>query len=175
MKSWLLKISTFIDRMNRKIGESVSWLTLALVVLVCIDVMLRYLFSRSYAWLTELEWHLFALIFLLSAGYAVLLDKHVRVDLFYSKFTKKDQCLVDFAGGLLFLLPWSAVLIYFSFTYALDSYRLQESSNDPGGLPILYLIKFAVPLSLILLLLQGVSEIIKSGTQLFSTVVEKPT
>ena len=108
----------------------------------------------------ELEWHLFGLIFLLVAGYAFRHDRHVRVDLFYAKFSAKDKALVNLIGGLIFLIPWTAILIYVSFEYATIAYKIGEGSPDPGGLPARYIIKFAITAGMVLLFLQGLASII---------------
>ena len=84
----------------------------------------------------DLEWHLFALIFLLSAGYTLNQDRHVRVDLFYEKFSVKDKALTNFIGHFLFLIPWCLVVIYFSYGYALESFQVNEQSPEPGGFAI---------------------------------------
>ena len=160
------KLALAIDTLNEKVGAAVSWLNLALVLLVVFDVITRYLFSDTAAWINELEWHLFALVFLIGAGYTLKHDKHVRVDLFYANFSRKDKAIVNFIGSLLFLLPWSAILIYFAYFYTMESFLDQETSPDPGGLPARYLIKSAMVIGLALLFLQGVSILIKSVLQI---------
>lgn len=151
-----------IDAINERVGRAVAWLTTFLVILVCFDVIVRYLFSETQAWIMELEWHLFALIFLIGAGYAFKHDRHVRVDLFYTRFSPKDRALVNIIGGLIFLIPWCILIIYISFDYARISFLIRETSPDPGGLPALYVIKFAITLGAFLLLLQGLSSVIQS-------------
>ena len=162
MDVFLRKIRNGIDLLNARIGRAVSWLTLALVILVCINVVMRYVFSISLKWENELEWHIFSLIFLLAGGYSLLEDKHVSVDVFYTKFSPRNKALTDFVGTLIFLLPWSAIIIYYSFWFFLDSYQLGEGSPDPGGLKAWYWIKLAIPLGFSLLFLQGVSMLIKA-------------
>ena len=159
---YLSILSNWIDLVNEYVGRLVAWLTTALVVLVIYDVVRRYLLSDTETWIMELEWHLFALIFLLGAGYALKHNKHVRVDLFYTKFSERDKALVNFLGSLLFLLPWCVFIIYAAWQYAYESYLIKETSPDPGGLPALYIIKFAIVLGVFLLFLQGLSELIKS-------------
>lgn len=158
----LTRIADGIDRLNEALGKAVAWLTTLLVLLVCVDVVSRYLFNTTKAWVIELEWHLFALIFLLGAGYALKHDRHVRVDLFYLKFTPRDQALVNFIGGLIFLIPWCLLIIYASWGYAWESYLMGETSPDPGGLPARYVIKFAILAGAFLLLLQGIASVIRS-------------
>lgn len=158
----LRTIAAAIHTLNERVGQAASWLTTALMLLVCFDVVVRYMFNQTQAWIMELEWHLFGLIFLFGAGYAFKHDRHVRVDLFYSKFNERDKAWVNLIGGLLFLLPWSAVLVYVTFDYAAVSWRIGEGSPDPGGLPARYLIKYAISAGLLLLLLQGLASVIDS-------------
>ena len=183
MEQAFRQIGDAIDSVNEWVGRAVSWFTTLLVVLVCFDVILRLIYSiiqRNWipdlewalvgqAWIMELEWHFFALIFLLSAGYAYKHDKHVRVDLFYVRFSRRDKALVNLIGNIIFLIPWCIVIIGASFQYALRSYQIRETSPDPGGLPALYLIKFAITVGLILLLLQAISATIKSALEYRST------
>lgn len=163
MAQWLQTVSTGIHRLNEWVGRSVSWLNTALVILVCFDVITRYLFSNTSAWIMELEWHLFALVFLLGAGYALRHDRHVRVDLFYADFSARDQALVNLLGAIIFLIPWSLLVIYASYDYAMISYRIGETSPDPGGLPARYAIKFAITAGGFFLLLQGIASLIDSA------------
>ena len=163
MLQCLQRFSNGIHRLNERVGRAVSWLTSLLVLLVCFDVITRYLLNNTSAWIMELEWHLFALIFLLGAGYALRHDRHVRVDLFYANFTPRYQAWVNLLGPVFFLIPWSILLVYASFEYALMSYKIGETSPDPGGLPALYLIKFAVTLGIFLLLLQGIASLIDAA------------
>lgn len=162
MKNFWHNIASGISTINEWVGRTVSWLTFLLVLLVCFDVVFRYLFNDTEAWIMELEWHIFALIFLLGAGFAFKHDRHVRVDLFYSNFSKKDQALLNMIGGLLFLIPWCVMIVIASFKYANVSFQINEVSPDPGGLPARYIIKFAITLGGLLLLLQAIANTIDS-------------
>lgn len=157
-------ITKLIETINSWIGKAVAWLTFILVVLICTDVALRYIFSFSQAGFYELEWHLFAAIFLLGAAYTLRYDKHVRVDVFYSRFSKRTKAWVNLIGTCIFLLPFCFVIVYTSLAFVGDSYTILESSPDPGGLPYRFLIKSTIPIGFGLLLLQGVAEILKSLT-----------
>jgi TRAP-type mannitol/chloroaromatic compound transport system permease small subunit len=159
------RITTAIDRLNEAVGRAVSWLTTALVLLVCIDVFFRYLLDRTANWVMELEWHLFSVIFLLGAAYTLKHDKHVRVDLFYDRFSPRDKALVDLVGSLLFLLPWSALLVWVGTAYAWEAFRGGEVSPNPGGLPLFWPIKAMIPLGLFLLFLQGVAQALRAWVQ----------
>lgn len=162
-KSFWKDIARGIGRLNEWVGRSVSWLTTVLVLLVCFDVITRYLANSTQAWIMELEWHLFALVFLLGAGFAFKHDRHVRVDLFYAKMSEKNRALVDLIGGIIFLIPWCLLIFYFSISYAWTSYQIGETSPDPGGLPARYLIKFSIALGMLFLLLQGIASIIDAA------------
>lgn len=162
MWSTLRRISHFFDQTNETVGKGVAWLTTILMIVVCADVVVRYLFRTTAIWVTEVEWHLFALIFILGAGYAFKHDRHVRVDLFYSKFSLRDKAWVNLVGGLVFLIPWTLLIAYVSYKYAMVSFLIRETSPNPGGLPALYFIKFSMVVGLLLLFLQAVSSIIQS-------------
>ena len=156
----------FIDKLNEKIGSLTSWLTALLVLVVSYDVMVRYVFGESSVGLQELEWHLFALIFLVAAAYTLKMDDHVRVDVFYTKFSPKKQALVNFLGSIIFLIPFCLLVIYSSQDFVSLSFRIGETSPDAGGLPARYILKAFIPISFFLLLLQGLALALKSFLQL---------
>ncbi|MBF0380208.1 MAG: TRAP transporter small permease subunit [Magnetococcales bacterium] len=156
---WLRGI---IDSINERVGQFVSWISLALVVVVSIDVIMRYLFNSSYVFVQELEWHMFAFIFLLGAGYTQLHDQHVRVDLLYQQFSPRVRAWVNLIGVLLFLIPGCYLLISVSIPWVVTAYEIGEISPDPGGIPARFIIKSFVPIGFTLLMLQGVSLAINS-------------
>lgn len=155
MKNLLRKYIGLVDRLNERLGGLLIWLTAVLVLLVCSDVALRYVLHYSSAFLSELEWHVFALLFLLGAGYTLKHEKHVRVDVFYANFSAKRKAWIDLLGTLCFLFPLCGMLIYSSSQFAIRSFVVGEGSIDPGGIPYFWLIKAMVPLGMLLLLLQG--------------------
>lgn len=150
-----------IDRINDWVGEKISWLTLGLVVVFCLDVVCRYLFNFSANWILDIEWHFFSLIFLLGSGYTLLHDKHVRVDVYYARFAIKKKATINIIGHIVFLIPWCLLLIYTGYNYTMNSWYMREGSAEPGGLPARYLIKSMIVLGFFLLLIQGVSQIFK--------------
>lgn len=152
----------FSDRVVEWSGKMVSWLTALLVLVICYDVVMRYVFNSSSVAIYELEWHIFSLIFLLGAAYALKHDRHVRVDVFYSSYPERIQAWVNLVGTLLLLLPLCWVLIAEGSDFVANSYRLSESSPDPGGLPARYIIKAAIPIGFILLFIQAISLIFNS-------------
>ena len=158
----LISIKNILNSITRNVGKAASWLTGGLVLLVCGDVVYRRILNDSRAWVGELEWHFFALIFLLASAYALQKDRHVRVDLFYANFSARDKAWVNLVGGVLFLIPWCILIIYVSVGFATQSFHDMEGSPQPDGLPYLWIIKSAIPACFILLLLQAIAEIIDS-------------
>jgi len=151
-----------IDQIVEFFGKTVSWLSTGLVWLICMDVILRYLFNFSSTSLFELELHVVALIFLLGAAYTLKADKHVRVDLFYGQFSEKGKAWVNLVGTITFLIPLCIVVIVSSVPFVANSFNIMEGSADPGGLPFKFLIQSAIPIGFILLLLQAISLCIQS-------------
>ena len=150
------------DKVANLIGRFCSRLSILLVILVSSDVFLRYIFNISTASLYELEWHVFAVIFLLGSVYTLHIDEHVRVDVFYNKFSKRNKKLVNLLGNLIFLIPFGIVISYTSIPFVEDSYNILESSPDPGGLPFRFLIKSVITVSFFLLAFVGIIKIINS-------------
>ena len=150
-----------INLITEKIGKLISWLSLLLVLVICYDVVMRYVFDTSTAALFELEWHIFAALFILSIAYALKHDKHVRVDVFYQRFSRKTQSIINLVGTLIFLIPWCYLVITTSYKFAINSWYIREGSSQPGGLPARYVIKGMIVIGFILLALQGFSLIVK--------------
>ncbi len=158
----LLKASRLIDQINEGIGKAISWLTLLMVVVVSIDVLLRYIFSISYLALQEFEWHAFSLVFLLGAGFTLRHNDHVRVDIFYQRLGKRGKAIVNLVGCLVFLFPGCYLIIRTSFPFIYSSWSMHEGSPEPGGLPLRYLLKTAIPIGYMLVGMQGISMFIKN-------------
>lgn len=152
---------TGIDTLNRWVGSACAWLVVLLVVITTADVLLRYLFSVSFIALHELEWHLFAVVFLLPAGFALLRDAHVRVDIVYQRLGPRARRWINIAGILMFLLPTCYLVIATAMPLVARSWALGEGSGSPMGLPARYALKAMIPLGFFLLGLQGVAELLK--------------
>lgn len=155
--NFLQQYIRLVDGLNEIIGRGVIWLSSVLVLVVCYDVFTRYILKTSSVAVQELEWHLFALLFLIAAAYSLKHDRHVRVDVFYLKFSERGKAWVDFLGSLIFLVPFCIVTILASQHFVLNSFRIGETSPDPGGLPVRYLLKSAIPAGFFLLMLQALS------------------
>ncbi|WP_420317511.1 TRAP transporter small permease subunit [Ekhidna sp.] len=159
--------------MNKAIGKAVSWLTLILVLVIVVDVILRYTLSITSAASFEMEWHLFAAIFLIGAAYTLSEDKHIRVDVFYHRFSPKSKAWVNLIGTFFLLLPFSFVAFWESLSFVQSSFLLNETSPQPGGLPARWIIKSTIPLGFLLLGLQGISLMINSVTIIINGQQEK--
>ncbi|MBC7453819.1 MAG: TRAP transporter small permease subunit [Massilia sp.] len=156
----LMSLSRGIDAINEKIAGAVSWALLAAVIICAVNALVRYAFNiSSNSWL-EIQWYLFAAVFMLASAHTLKRDEHVRIDVVTSHFSKRTQVWIDLAGYLLFLLPVALLIVVYGVPFARDSIRSLEMSSSAGGL-IVWPAKLLVPLGFALLVLQGVSEIIK--------------
>jgi len=169
----LKKLIGFIEAINEIIGRGVSWVTFGLVLVVFVDVVLRYLFEISFVFVQELEWHLFSVIFLIGAGYTLVHDEHVRVDIFYQKMSKKGQAWVNLIGTLFFLFPGCYMIIDTAIPFIMDSISVMEGSPDPGGIPYRFILKSAIPIGIGLIVLQGVALALRSLATILGTDLEK--
>jgi TRAP-type mannitol/chloroaromatic compound transport system permease small subunit len=160
--SFLKAISRWIDALNEHVGRGVAWITLMLVLVVFFNVILRYAFNSSFVFTQELEWHLFALIFLLGAGYTLLYDGHVRVDIIYQRLGPKGRAWINIIGVIFFLIPGCLLVIDTSMNFVSNAWSVMECSPDPGGIPYRFLLKSSIPVGFVLLLLQGISLGLKS-------------
>ena len=149
----------FIRYLIRAVGALSAAILALLVLLIVYDATRRYLFHEGSVALQELEWHLFDVVIMLGIAYAMHRGAHVRVDIFYDRFSPKTKHIVDLATMLFFVLPVSALIIYVSYDYVMMSFSQLEASSDPGGLPYRYLVKALIPLAFALLILQALREI----------------
>ena len=156
----LLRLSRTIDYVNDQFGVIANWLVLSACLISAGNAASRYLFSASSnAWL-EVQWYMFAGMVLLGGPYTLKVNEHVRVDLIYSAVSERVRIWIDILGCLLFLLPICIILIYFTWPWFLDSWRIDETSSNAGGL-IRWPVKLILPLGFALMALQGISELIK--------------
>ncbi|OGR21911.1 MAG: hypothetical protein A3J85_03280 [Desulfobacula sp. RIFOXYA12_FULL_46_16] len=160
---FIKKAVAFGESINEWIGKGMVTAAVVLFILVIFsNVILRYVFNTSFVFMSELEWHIFAFIFLMGAGYTLLHEGHVRVDIFYSLMDRKKKALVNFFGVLLFLIPSCYVVLTTTIPWVLVSYQIGEVSIDPGGIPARFIIKAVLPLGYFLMLFQGLILGIKS-------------
>ena len=156
----LLTISHAIDALNERVGRTILWLVLVMALVSASNALARYLFNlSSNAWL-ELQWYLFASVFLLCAGYTLLHNEHIRIDVVSSRLSRRSQLWIDIFGTLFFLLPVSIFIMWLSWPVFVNAWTSQEISGNAGGL-IRWPVRLLVPLGFFLLSLQGLSELIK--------------
>ena len=153
-----MKFATLIDRFNTHVGRAIAWLTLIMVLLTFLIVALRYIFDTGWIWLQETVNWMHAGVFMLAAAYTLARDEHVRVDIFYRDFSPRRQSMVDAAGVLFLLLPFSVFLVWSSWDYVAASWSIRESSREAGGLvyPLVPLLKTFIPIMAVMLALQAV-------------------
>jgi TRAP-type mannitol/chloroaromatic compound transport system permease small subunit len=150
------RIETLIDLF----GKVASWLTLSIVLLIVVNVVLRYSLSLGSVWAQELEWHLLAAMILFGMSYALLRGDNVRVDLFYANYSPQKKYIVDMISAILTVLI-ALIFIKVSIGYVGQSFSIGEKSPDPGGIPARWFIKGLIPVGFTLLALQGIAEAIR--------------
>jgi TRAP-type mannitol/chloroaromatic compound transport system permease small subunit len=167
------KLILFCDRLNEWVGGIVvSFAVLLFIGVIFSNVVMRYVFNTSFVFMAELEWHIFAFIFLIGAGFTLLHDGHVRVDIFYSMMNRKTQAWINALGVLLFLIPSCYLVLTTTIPWVIDAYRVGERSIDPGGLPARFLLKAALPAGYALILIQGVLMFCKNMLTLIGAPIE---
>jgi TRAP-type mannitol/chloroaromatic compound transport system permease small subunit len=156
----LLALARAIDWLNERVGRSMMWAVLVMVLVSAGNATSRFLLDRaSNAWL-ELQWYLFSAVFLLCAGYTLLHNEHIRIDVVAAQLSRRTQVWIDILGILLFLFPMAAIIMWLSWPVFMNAYLTQEISVNAGGL-VRWPARLLVPAGFFLLILQGVSELIK--------------
>src|SRR5262245_31852641 len=156
----LLKFADAVDRLDERVGQALKWLVLFSSVISAGNALMRYsIHYSSNAWL-EIQWYMFGAMFLLAAGYALKHEEHVRVDVFFSMMTPRQQAWLDVFGGILFLMPTAIIIAWMSIPMVTNSIHRWEYSSVRGGL-LRWPIKIMIPIGFIFLAVQGVAEIIK--------------
>ena len=158
MQSLVNTIERFIDWS----GRAVSWLTLLMVVVTFIVVVLRYGFDIGWIALQESVTYMHAMVFLAGAAWALQQEAHVRVDIFYSRFSTRTKAWVDLLGSLVMLLPVMVFVAWISWEYVIESWKVLEGSREAGGLPAVFLLKSLILVMAVMLALQGIVQIVRS-------------
>ncbi len=158
----LQKLARTLDRIAEETGRIVSWLTLAMVIVTFVVVVLRYAFNIGWIALQESITYLHAMVFMLCAAYTLKHNAHVRVDIFYQRWSRRTRAWVDLLGTLLLLVPVCLFILSASLDYVSLSWSIHEGSREAGGLDCVYILKTAIPLMAVLLLLQGCALAIHS-------------
>ena len=156
----LLALSRAIDAITERVGRIVYWLVLVVVLISAANASVRKLFNYSSNSFLEIQWYLFSVIFLFGAGYTLLRNDHVRIDIITGKLSPRVQNWIDVIGIVLFLWPMSFIIMWLAWPLFVDSYTRNEVSTNAGGL-IIWPARLMIPVGFALLLMQSVSELIK--------------
>jgi TRAP-type mannitol/chloroaromatic compound transport system permease small subunit len=156
----LLKLSQLIDWLTERVGKGAFWLILLMTIISSGNAVVRFIFNYSSNGLLEIQWYLFAAVFLLCAPYTLQKNEHVRIDVLSGKLSPRGLAVIDIIGTLFFLLPMVVLVLWLSMPLIAESYKINEMSANAGGL-IRWPVKILLPIGFTLLALQGVSELIK--------------
>lgn len=157
----LLTWADRLDQVNRTIGLTVRWLALAMVVLQFAIVVMRYLFGVSFIFLGEGVLYMHAALFMLGAGYTLLVDEHVRVDIFYTDKNEQARARINAVGAVVFLIPSMLLVAWVSWPFVRNSWKILEGPISVGGIPASFLLKSLIPAFCILLIMQGVACLLR--------------
>ena len=163
---FLIKISSLFDKINEFVGKNISWFIILMVIVQLAIVMSRYIYGIGFLKLQELLIYLHGSLFTLAAGYTLLKDEHVRVDLIYREASKKYKSLINIFGSLIFLIPFCLLTFSTSLPYVRRSWKILEGSTETSGLNAVFILKTVLIIFPILLLLQSFSIIIRSSVSL---------
>lgn len=156
----LLALSRLVDRTSTAIGRSVAWLIIAAAVISAGNALVRKIFDWSSNALLEVQWWLFAIVFLLAAPWTLAVNEHIRIDILNSRLSRRARDIIELAGHTFFLLPAAAMIVYTSWIFFASSFAQNEHSPNAGGL-LQWPIKALIPVAFALLFAQGLSELIK--------------
>ncbi len=169
----LKRLARLLDGFSDLVGRTVSWLALIMVLVQTIVVLQRYVFGISLIWLQESVMYMYGLLFLLAAGYTLLHDGHVRVDIFYGKAKANTKAAIDFIGTYVFLFPVMYLTLDLGYPYFETSWRVMESSPETSGIPGIFVLKFAILVFAGLMIVQGLSHAIRDVLTLAGQTVLK--
>ncbi|MCW9033568.1 MAG: TRAP transporter small permease subunit [Alphaproteobacteria bacterium] len=159
-------IADAIDNFIRSIGHVVCWVNGLLIFIIILQVVLRYGFNSGVVMIEELQWHFYAIGVMFGVAYAQVNDAHIRVDILHMRLSDRGKRIVEIFGILFFILPFVFVVVYHSIDFVYESYRLNEHSDAPIGLPWRWLIKSVIPISFSLFGLAAISRLIRDGVVL---------
>jgi TRAP-type mannitol/chloroaromatic compound transport system permease small subunit len=157
-----LRIAGKIDRGIFKIGNIAAWLNFILLVLIILQISLRYLYGRGFVILEELQWHLYAVAFMFAISYSQASDNHIRLDIFRDHFSDKTKEIIEILGILFLVFPFIIILFLHGLDFWYESWRLNESSGSPMGLPCRWIIKAFIPIGMVTLAVAMISRLIKA-------------
>ena len=159
--------SRVIDGFINRTGRAISWIWVALLIVIVLNVTLRYVFGQGRVEFEEIQWHLYSVGFLIGLSYAYTGDNHIRVDVLHERLSPRRKAWVELYGIVLLLLPFLLLILVFSVPFVVESFQFSEISQAPGGLPFRWLIKAMLPLGFVLLLLSAIARLTRVWSYLF--------
>jgi TRAP-type mannitol/chloroaromatic compound transport system permease small subunit len=156
------KAERFFQRISRILGRILAMVFLLMTINIFYDVVMRYFFHNSSVAMQEMEWHLFSIVILFGVSVALLEEGHVRVDFLYDRFSVRKKAVINIIGTVFFLLPLACLIFFGSFEFVMDSYGMNEISENPGGLPYRWLIKGMIPLAFGILIVFALGYTVKN-------------
>ncbi|TBW58746.1 TRAP transporter small permease subunit [Marinobacter halodurans] len=159
---FLLRLTGYLDGFTERTGRTLAWLNIGMVVLTFAVVVMRYLFNHSSIFMQESVMYLHSIVFLLASAYTLKYNEHVRVDILYTRLSGKGKALVDLLGTLFLLMPVTIFIFFASLGYVESSWAIREHSPETSGIPLVYLLKTLIPLMCVLMVIQGVAEVLRN-------------
>ena len=160
------KICHFLNGIIKRFGECLAWLNVLLILIIIIQVVLRYAFNNGLVYLEELQWHLYGTLIMFGIGYGITTDSHIRLDIIHRKMSTKVKGIVEILGILFLLFPLVFVLFIHGIDFVESSYRVAEASDSPLGLPHRWIIKSVIPLSMLYVAIAALSRLIQAFASL---------
>jgi TRAP-type mannitol/chloroaromatic compound transport system permease small subunit len=177
--NFLRQLEQFINKLSGAFGWLAGWLCILMICVVFYDVIARYVFQGGSIAMQEMEWHLFAAVFLLGAAYTMREDANVRVDVFYAQMHPRKKAIIDIFGTVVFVIPMCSLILYSSYDFVTYSYKIKEISSDPGGLHYRFAFNALLPLGYFLVLIQSLAVISRNARLLAGdtdqTIINKAT
>ncbi|MES9971187.1 MAG: TRAP transporter small permease subunit [Candidatus Thiodiazotropha sp.] len=171
---FLLQLEKAVNGFSDLLGRIAGVLLILLLLNVFYDVIMRYLFNDVSIGMQELEWHLYATVFLLGVSYTLRHNGHVRVDLIYERQSLKRKAWIDILGTLIFLFPFAILVGYYGLDFVRESFEMGEQSGDPGGLPYRWLIKSMIPFAFFSIVVSGIGLLLHSINTIRGFHTEQP-
>ncbi|WP_434357323.1 TRAP transporter small permease subunit [Parasalinivibrio latis] len=169
------RLSRALDNLVLAVNNRVAWLWALLMAIIILNVVMRYALGEGRVEFEELQWHLYSIGWLIGLSYCYIADEHVRVDLFYERFSLKARCWIELLGTLFLLLPFAVVVIYYTGPFIAYSFELGEVSAAPGGLPYRWLIKSVLLLGFVFLMLAVIARLSRVIAYLLNPKTVQPT
>ena len=168
-------VSRVLDRIVKGVGDVVSWVWILLVLVIVVNVTSRYVFGQGYIAFEEIQWHLYAVGWLIGLSYCIQNDSHIRIDLLHERFSPRTKAWIDFVGILIFLLPYTALVLIYAPPFIQYSMQTGEISDAPGGLPFRWIIKSAMLIGYAFIFIAAVSRLTRAWAMISGATGHAPS